>query len=78
MKYLISTYLILITTFTLKAQNEKQEANTIRFETSDAVKISASYLVPTEKVAPCPAIILIHQGGSSRKHRTLQRKSSIR
>jgi len=67
MKYLIPIYLILITSLDLNAQIEKKDTDTIVFETSDAIKIRASYLHPTNKTTPYPAIILIHQGGSSRK-----------
>lgn len=62
----LNTFLLALVAliFTLAAQATTSDE--IEFLTEDGIKISASYQLPavTEKV---PAVILIHQGGSSRK-----------
>lgn len=42
-------------------------ANEVEFTTQDGIKISAHFQLPKIKQETYPAIILIHQGGSSRK-----------
>ncbi len=44
-----------------------REISEVQFLTKDGVEISADYQVPKSQLSPGPAIILIHQGGSSRK-----------
>lgn len=44
-----------------------QDSTEVQFLTDDGIKISASYEFPEGQSALLPAIILIHQGGSSRK-----------
>ncbi len=64
MKYFVS--ILFLFTINAVAQNDKgfQE---IEYITQDSVKISASFQYPNINVGSLPAIILIHQGGSSRK-----------
>lgn len=44
-----------------------QESTEVQFLTDDGIKISAGYEFPKGETALLPTIILIHQGGSSRK-----------
>lgn len=57
--------LVILGTAMLKAQNT-DIFDEVSFVTSDGIKISASYGL-SESDSPLPAIILIHQGGSSRE-----------
>jgi pimeloyl-ACP methyl ester carboxylesterase len=46
---------------------QKTITKEIEFNTKDAIKISATYIYEETSLAGIPLIILIHQGGSSRK-----------
>lgn len=63
MKFYFSFCLFLLCTFSFTAQENKN----VSFKTSDSIKISASFLFPEKQKKQYPAIILIHQGGSSKK-----------
>ena len=62
MKRALFIFLFLNVTVTASAQFKE-----VSFTTKDNIKISASIQYPKNKTANLPAIILIHQGGSSRK-----------
>ena len=64
MKYtLFLISLLWLSLSTTKAQKSTE----VTFLTKDSIQISATYQVPKVGKAPYPAIILIHQGGSSRR-----------
>lgn len=65
MKHLLASAIFILFTANLLAQNE-QLFKEVEFLTQDSIKISAVYKYPKIKKASFPAVILIHQGGSSR------------
>lgn len=65
MKHLLASAIFILITANLFAQNE-QFFKEVTFLTQDGIKISAAYQYPKEKKTAFPAVILIHQGGSSR------------
>lgn len=65
MKHLLASAIFFFFTANLLAQNE-QTLKEVAFLTQDNIKISAVYAYPKIKKASSPAVILIHQGGSSR------------
>ncbi len=64
MKNILS--LLILLSFNFIAES-KQGFTEVEFLTSDGIKISASYSLPKTQKSLLPAIILIHQGGSSRQ-----------
>ncbi|NAS29942.1 alpha/beta fold hydrolase [Flavobacteriaceae bacterium R38] len=64
-KRLSITFIALLFLSSLIAQSST--GTEVEFTTNDNITISASYLVPETKTKSFPAIILIHQGGSSRQ-----------
>ncbi|MCF6243251.1 MAG: alpha/beta fold hydrolase, partial [Bacteroidales bacterium] len=66
MKQLLILSILFFSLSSLKSQN-KQSDNTIIITTKDGVKISAFYKYKKTQLAFMPAVILIHQGGSSKK-----------
>ena len=66
MKYLIGTLIALWSTTNVLAQDD-QRFKEVEYKTSDNITISASYQYPGNQQSSYPAIILIHQGGSSKK-----------
>jgi pimeloyl-ACP methyl ester carboxylesterase len=67
MKSIFTLTLFILCSLHFNAQ-QKNDTSEIEFTTTDNIKISASYLLPTtETKAKLPVLILIHQGGSSRQ-----------
>jgi dipeptidyl aminopeptidase/acylaminoacyl peptidase len=67
MKFILSLTFSILCFFQLNAL-QKNNNSEIEFTTTDNITINASYLLPkTEAKATLPALILIHQGGSSRQ-----------
>lgn len=64
-RFLLSACLFVLA-LPLMAQNEPPKKE-ISFYTPDSILIRATYQYPASHEAPFPAIILIHQGGSSRE-----------
>jgi cephalosporin-C deacetylase-like acetyl esterase len=62
MKQVLFTFIFLSFAITTSAQFKE-----VSFITKDNIKISASIQYPKTQSSNLPAIILIHQGGSSRK-----------
>lgn len=60
MKYFLVAFFLL--TLCINAQTKEVE-----FTTTDNIKISATFELPKDAKANIPAVILIHQGGSSRE-----------
>ncbi|AXT19481.1 alpha/beta fold hydrolase [Flavobacteriaceae bacterium AU392] len=63
----ISLAFILSITFLIALGAQVNNTSEINFNTKDNQTISATYLIPQTKVENYPAIILIHQGGSSKQ-----------
>jgi len=66
MKQLLILSILFFSLSSLKSQN-KQSDNDITITTKDGIKISAFYKYKKNQLAFRPAIILIHQGGSSKE-----------
>jgi dienelactone hydrolase len=66
MKQLLAILLVLLSLSNIKSQN-KESDNEIIITTKDSIKISAFYKYKKAQLALMPAIILIHQGGSSKE-----------
>ncbi len=63
MKNVVSLILLIISTLNLNAQDLQE----VSFKTNDNINIHAVYQLPNTQEESYPAIILIHQGGSSHK-----------
>lgn len=64
MKYIATLFILCIFSCNLYAQNE-HDFKTVSFQTKDGIEISGILQYPSETEKPVPAIILIHQAGSS-------------
>ncbi len=62
--FIFSLSLFFLSSVTLLAQQERGISE-VQFLTKDSIRINAGYQIPKGKISPAPAIILIHQGGSS-------------
>lgn len=59
--------LLIICIFLSTNYTNAQDSLTVKIRTKDSINISGTYQLPNTKKAKIPAIILIHQGGSSRE-----------